>query len=144
MGLNLMNTSGGYGTGKWIFGYRCLPGISGKMDLSYSWTILIFIFWHFLLYWPIFLFTSSSLAFFIAKTMSLKIRAKTSSITDENYGSADHHAQAHSKTQYVTWAIAAVQPMLVWILTYNFTWVKNDKLLKFTGMLKKANYFMLN
>lgn len=72
-------------------------------------------------YWPIFLFTSSSLAFFIAKTMSLKIRAKGNNVTDENYGSADHHAQAHSKTQYVTWAIAAVQPMLVWILTYSFT-----------------------
>jgi len=72
-------------------------------------------------YWPIFLFTSSSLAFFIAKTMSLKIRAQGSSITDDNYGSADHHAQAHSKTQYVTWAIAAVQPIFVWILTYSFT-----------------------
>lgn len=72
-------------------------------------------------YWPIFLFTSSSLAYFIAKTMSLKIRAKSSNITDDHYGSADHHAQAHSKTQYVTWAIAAVQPMLIWILTHNFS-----------------------
>ena len=78
----------------------------------------------FCFYWPIFLFTSSSLAFFIAKTMSLKIRAQGSSITDDNYGSADHHAQAHSKTQYVTWAIAAVQPIFVWILTYSFTWFK--------------------
>merc|ERR1712048_100423 len=72
-------------------------------------------------YWPIFLFTSASLAFFIAKTMSLKIRAKSTSITDQNYGSADIHAQANSKTQYVTWAIAAVQPILIWILTYSFT-----------------------
>jgi hypothetical protein len=71
-------------------------------------------------YWLVYLATSAGCAFFVAKTMSLKIKTKTSSVADDNYGSADHHAQANSKTQYVTWAIAGIQPVLIWILTYHF------------------------
>jgi len=72
------------------------------------------------IYWPMFLGTSASCAFFIAKTMETKIKSKTQGVADENYGSADMHAQQQSKTRYVTWAIAGVQPLLIWILTYSF------------------------
>merc|ERR1712048_995180 len=73
------------------------------------------------MFWPVYLATSASCAFFIAKTMETKIKAKTTSVSDENYGSADMHAQQQSKTRYVTWAIAGVQPVLIWILTYSFS-----------------------
>merc|ERR1712110_369848 len=72
------------------------------------------------MYWPVYL-ASASCAYFIARTMETKIKAKTTSVSDENYGSADMHAQHQSKTRYVTWAIAGVQPVLIWILTYSLS-----------------------
>lgn len=83
-------------------------------------TIMLFSIMFSGLYWIIYLATSASCAFFIVKTMSTKIQAKTANVTDSDYGNADAHAQKNSKTIYLTWAIAAIQPILIWILTYSF------------------------
>ena len=67
------------------------------------------------IYWVAFIILSASCALFIYKTLTIKVN--NTSVASSEFGSAD---RTSTSKNYISIAIAVVQPVLMYVLTYSF------------------------